>query len=75
MVSNHPIRLLTCPVCDCPNIRTDRCPNCETDLSSIRQLRSLSPIPPSRLVQGFGFGAILGLLLGLVIGWMLRGWW
>ncbi len=73
MVSPQSIRLLNCPVCDCPNVRTDHCPNCETDLSSIRQLRSLSHIPPSRLLQGFGFGTAWGLLLGLAIGWLLRG--
>jgi hypothetical protein len=66
--------MIACPVCDCPNVRTDRCPNCETDLSSIRQLRSLSIVPPSRLLQGVVVGTALGLILGVAIGWQLRGY-
>jgi hypothetical protein len=64
---------LSCPVCHCPNIRADRCPNCETDLSTIQQLRSLPIVPPSRLLRGAGLGGFVGMILGLAIGWMLRG--
>lgn len=32
---------LTCPVCDRPEIEDNICPNCETDLSLIRQLQEL----------------------------------
>lgn len=32
---------LTCPVCDRTEIETNTCPNCETDLSTIRMLKEL----------------------------------
>jgi hypothetical protein len=63
---------LTCPVCQCPNIRSDRCPNCETDLSLIWQLRSLPLVKPDRFWQGVGLGGSFGLLLGLAIATLLR---
>ncbi|WP_339378509.1 hypothetical protein [Calothrix sp. NIES-2100] len=32
---------LTCPVCDRTDIESDICPNCETDLESVRILMEL----------------------------------
>lgn len=40
---------LTCPVCDRPEIEDNICPNCETDLSLIRQLQEL-PIVDEKLI-------------------------
>lgn len=70
---------LTCPVCDRPNIEGNICPNCETDLTPIRQLQELpevavqsAPIPQPdwrkntpRLIFAI---AIIMLLLGVTIG-------
>lgn len=40
---------LTCPVCDRPEIEDNICPNCETDLSLIRQLQEL-PVVDEKLI-------------------------
>ena len=70
---------ITCPVCDRPNIEGNICPNCETDLTPIRQLEELpevavksAPIPQpnwrkntSQLILAI---AIIMLLLGVTIG-------
>ncbi|MEB3886226.1 LysM peptidoglycan-binding domain-containing protein [Lyngbya sp. CCY1209] len=70
---------ITCPVCDRPNIEGNICPNCETDLTPIRQLQELpevavqpAPIPQpnwrkntSQLIVAI---AIIMLLLGVAIG-------
>lgn len=64
---------ITCPVCDKPGIESDTCPNCETDLSSIRMLMELPPavtksgrLPP--WLSGVGLLLLLGgLALGVAL--------
>jgi hypothetical protein len=74
---------LTCPVCDRPDIDGNICPNCEADLTPIRQLQELSevavqpaPIPQPERVQNFPklivAIAIIMLLLGLALGASVR---
>lgn len=41
---------LTCPVCDRPEIEDNICPNCETDLSLIRQLQELPVVDEKSIV-------------------------
>lgn len=40
---------ITCPVCDRPNIEGNICPNCETDLSSVRILVELPAITEEKV--------------------------
>jgi LysM repeat protein len=51
---------LSCPVCDRPDVNTDTCPNCETDLSLIRSLTQLPTISDK------SFWATSRLLLWLI---------
>jgi hypothetical protein len=39
---------LNCPVCDRPGIDTDICPNCETNLSTLRILTELPVVAPKQ---------------------------
>lgn len=64
---------ITCPVCDRPNVEDSFCPNCETDLSLIRNLMELptesdsSPSPKlSNWILFLGVGLlVLGILTGI----------
>ncbi len=59
---------MNCPVCDRPNVKGDVCPNCDTDLSLIRKLQSLPPVP-SRIPVGIATGAIaLLFIFGVAFG-------
>ena len=42
---------LTCPVCDRPGIESDICPNCETNLSTLRLLAELPIVAPKPTVS------------------------
>ncbi|MGC9525734.1 MAG: LysM peptidoglycan-binding domain-containing protein [Limnospira sp.] len=70
---------LTCPVCDRAEIEGNICPNCETDLTPIRQLQELPEVavkPPPIAQAGWQKNtsqlilaiAIIMLLLGMVLG-------
>lgn len=58
---------LTCPVCDRPDIDHDFCPNCETNLSTLRMLIDL---PETRLDIPWwllGVAVADGIVLGIAI--------
>ncbi|MDB9312020.1 LysM peptidoglycan-binding domain-containing protein [Spirulina sp. CS-785/01] len=64
---------LTCPVCDRPQIEGNTCPNCETDLSLIRQLMELpvvsTPSKPPKLTSWVLIAvALILLLFGVGVG-------
>ncbi len=61
---------LTCPVCDRPDIEGDICPNCETNLSSLRILSELpvmtQNVPTKKLDRAnlpFWVSVSIGILL------------
>ncbi len=60
---------LTCPVCDRTSIEGNICPNCETDLSSIRLLMTLPKVTGPQW-GGWPLALAIALLLGF-IGWVL----
>ena len=72
---------LTCPVCDRPEVEGNICPNCETDLSLIIQLKKL-PIIEEKNVDFTkknlsifsAFIAALMLILGIGLGAMGNSW-
>jgi hypothetical protein len=58
---------LICPVCDRPDIESNCCPNCETDLSIVRMVLEL---PKNRdSIQGQILAAVLvgGMIVGLTM--------
>ncbi|BAQ61258.1 hypothetical protein GM3708_1664 [Geminocystis sp. NIES-3708] len=61
---------LTCPVCDRQEIETNICPNCETDLSTIRMLKEL-PLLENKLDSKKNsliiYLFIILLILGIII--------
>ncbi|WP_299493691.1 hypothetical protein [Acaryochloris sp. IP29b_bin.137] len=59
---------LTCPVCDRTAIDGNICPNCETDLSSIRLLMTLPEVAEPQ--RKWLLALVIVLLLG-VMGWMV----
>ncbi|WP_434222225.1 LysM peptidoglycan-binding domain-containing protein [Limnospira platensis CENA597] len=70
---------LTCPVCDRPEIEGNICPNCETDLTLIRQLQELpqvaveaaviaAPKSPQNIRQLLLLMGVIILLLGIALG-------
>lgn len=58
---------LNCPVCDRTGVTTNICPNCETDLTSLRLVVDLPPASPPRPWL-FPLLTFLGLLVGLGLG-------
>ncbi|WP_330202150.1 LysM peptidoglycan-binding domain-containing protein [Cyanobacterium sp. DS4] len=69
---------LTCPVCDRTEIDTNICPNCETDLSTIRLLKELPQIEEKDqkksqklLIITLASVLIMGLLVGNVTGYFV----
>jgi LysM domain len=66
---------ITCPVCDRPEVETNLCPNCETDLSSFKILLEL---PTSISVNKSKFFtkalpsllAIAILIIGIIVGYV-----
>lgn len=70
---------LTCPVCDRTEIETNTCPNCETDLSTIRLLKELpfldnkteaKPIKQSFIYIVLGI-ALLTIIAGIYGGYSI----
>jgi hypothetical protein len=70
---------LTCPVCDRTEIETNTCPNCETDLSTIRMLKELSfldnktevkPVKASLVYLVLGI-ALLTIITGIYGGYSI----
>lgn len=67
---------LTCPVCSRPEVEDDICPNCETNLSTMRMLAELPPSAPIQPVpiqkqlraSWLLAVAILMLVLGISLG-------
>jgi hypothetical protein len=63
---------INCPVCQRADVEGNVCPNCETDLSSLRLLMELSPVvdnPTPTNRRGLLLGlALLLLILGIVLG-------
>lgn len=69
---------LTCPVCDRTDIETNICPNCETDLSTIRLLKELPEIEQKEnpklqnlLIIPLVSFLIIGLLVGSFTGYFI----
>jgi hypothetical protein len=58
---------LTCPACQRQQISTATCPNCETDLSALRILAALAPLPANRLDYRWLLLGITSVILGLII--------
>ncbi len=67
---------ISCPVCDRPEVEGNVCTNCETDLSTVRMLLELPPVP-EETTAAFAISqsplwlvaiTILLLLLGGVLG-------
>jgi hypothetical protein len=63
---------LICPVCDRPDIESDICPNCETNLSTFRILAEL-PIVESKKALGstMKIWLLSGILAAFVLGMSL----
>lgn len=62
---------INCPVCQRSNVEGNVCPNCETDLSSLRLLMELSPVVDNRTANRRGL--LLGLALLLLISGIFLG--
>jgi len=69
---------LTCPVCDRTEIETNICPNCETDLSTIRLLKDLPQIEEKDnkksqkfIIITLASVLIMGLLVGNLTGYFV----
>jgi hypothetical protein len=71
---------LTCPVCDRPDVESDICPNCETNLSTFRILAELPIVEPKQalgstmkiwLLSGILAAFVLGMSLGATGGSLL----
>ncbi|MGD2181917.1 hypothetical protein [Lusitaniella coriacea] len=63
MERERPISL-TCPVCNRPEIEGNRCPNCETDLSSVRMLIELPPVRQGISPWWLAIATIVGAIAG-----------
>lgn len=69
--------LLNCPVCDRTSIESNICPNCETDLTTLRMLAELPEVKPTQSLRLLLPWLILlplltlGLLLGSLF-WLPR---
>ncbi|MDJ0736172.1 MAG: hypothetical protein QNJ47_19265 [Nostocaceae cyanobacterium] len=66
---------LTCPVCDRPNIEGNICPNCETDLLSLRMLGELPSYHPRISFWLMVAIAVVFLFLGISLGIVLDVFW
>ena len=63
---------ITCPVCDRSAIEINICPNCQTDLTLLRMLIELPPIPPVKASRQLPRLAIIAILIGFILlGWIL----
>jgi phage tail protein X len=60
---------LSCPVCDNPNVDSNNCPNCETDLSLIRMLMELPSAEPMTQAKPVAslWWARIGIAVALLI--------
>lgn len=63
---------INCPVCQRSDVEGNVCPNCETDLSSLRLLMELSPVVDNRTATNRR-GLLLGLALLLLISGIFLG--
>ena len=60
---------LICPVCDRPDVESDICPNCETNLSTFRILAELPMVEPKKALSSTMKILLLsGILTAFVIG-------
>lgn len=69
---------LTCPVCDRTEIETNICPNCETDLSTIKLLKELPQVEEKDnkksqklFIITLASVLIMGLLVGNLTGYFV----
>ena len=63
---------ITCPVCDRSAIEINICPNCQTDLTLLRMLIELPPIPPVKASRQLPRLAIIAILIGFILwSWIL----
>lgn len=57
------VEKIICPVCDYPEVTTNICPHCQTDLTTIRILENLPFLPPVNTEQKKSFLSTSKLLI------------